>query len=80
VQHRLQTSHNLLGKEGIHSRATKAVVPMVHGPETRFIESKLVDEKLILVSQLMLRIELLIIVWIINVELVRTNSNDWAYT
>lgn len=53
---------------------------MVHGPETRFIESKLVDEKLILVSRLRLRIEFLIIVWIINVELVRTNSNDWAYT
>lgn len=79
MQHRLQTSHCLLGKERIHSCATKAMVPMVHSPESRSVESKLVNEKLVLVSRLVLGIELIVIVGVVYVELIRTDPNNWAY-
>ncbi len=54
-------------------------MPMVHSPESRSVESKLVNEKLVLVSRLVLGIELIVIVGVVYVELIRTDPNNWAY-
>lgn len=53
---------------------------IVHSSKCGSRESNLVEEEPIFVSGLVYREELVVIVWVIDMELIRTNADDWAWT
>jgi hypothetical protein len=51
---------------------------VVHGSKAGAMEIELIYIENGLVSGFMHRVEFVVIIWFVNVELVGANSNDWA--
>ena len=78
MQHWLQARDGLLRKERTHGCATSAMQLVAHRPKDRVRQSELIDIVKVLVAGFVQRIELFIVIWFIDMELIGTDSDNGA--
>lgn len=78
-EHRLNTVHGLLREKGIECTSSYSVVFIICGSKARAWKLKLGQVIFGLVTRLVRRVELLKIVRLVNVKLVRADSNNGSY-
>jgi len=76
--YRLKAKNACFREERTLRLSTKAMMTVINCAKCRLGNSELIGEIFVLVPWLMERIKMLIVIGIVDMKLVRTDSDDWA--